>query len=182
MRPTKKQIDAMLGELLKTATYICQNHVKAMARNKKVIEEGADAEKDGYPTCSLPESEIHSGHTSDPTSDYVVRLAGGEDDSRDRWKAPKDPIGDTLEAMNGAVVRALKQLRLADGYLRDALPTKIPDPVREECKKCWMSKNVATNYGENPKGWVVGESMCASCSRRSKRRGMSIRTRTAAHA
>lgn len=128
--------------------------------------------KDAYPGRSMPESDISSGRTSDPTADYVAGLAGGtydeytEETTADTWQPPKDPIKQKIRGMEREVKDARARLETALDYLQQATPTRIPEVVREVCATCGASKAVATKYGKKPKEWVKSEGRCATCSRR----------------
>lgn len=126
------------------------------------------AVKDGYPTRSMPESDIASGRMGDPTAEYVIGLAGGrKPDDRDTWTGPKDPIGNAVRGMEREVTDARNRLRTAVSKLKDALPAKtVPDPIREQCVSCGVLKAIVTKHGKKPKEWVVADARCRACSTR----------------
>ena len=169
--PTDRDFTDMLDELQELLDFLRKNHTVARARAKLAV-------RDGYPTRSMPESDIAGGRTGDPTADYVISMAGGRVDendmaeSDDTWRGPFDPIGNAVRNVNRETTDARNRLRSAAGSLRSALPpTNVPDPVREQCITCGMSKAVATKNGQNPKGWVVSEGRDKSCSDRVRRHG-----------
>lgn len=156
-----------LDEMDALLDFLFEHHQEARSRSKLSV-------KDGYPTQSMPESDIPGGRMGDPTADYVIGIAGGrvnEDGSttKDHWKPPSDPIKTHVTRMSTELLDARNRLRGAESACRSALPSTIPDPVREQCIKCFMSKAVATKRGKQPKGWVPSTSMCASCHRRTER-------------
>lgn len=63
-------------------------------------------------------------------------------------------------------LEAVERLRRAFGEFMAAVPGRIPDPQREQCASCFISKDVATKYGQRPGGWVVSEGKCESCVKR----------------
>ena len=169
--PTDRDFSDMLDEMQGLLDYLRKGHSIARARAKLPV-------KDGYPTRSMPESDITAGRTGDPTADYVVALAGGRVDENDMaegddtWRGPYDPVGNAVRNLNRETTDARNRLRSAAGSLRSALPqSNVPDPVREQCVTCGMSKAIATKNGENPKGWVVSEGRDKACSDRLKRHG-----------
>lgn len=58
---------------------------------------------------------------------------------------------------------ALNRLRGAQRAMNEALPRQIPDPPREVCTHCGMSKWIATEHGEKPKRWRTARAACSSC-------------------
>lgn len=171
--PTDRDFVSMLDEIEDLLKFIRQHAAAARGRAKAAV-------KDGYPTRSMPESDIAGGRTGDPTADFVVALAGGrvdEDDEAlgpDTWRGPFDPIGNAVRNLDREVLDARNRLRGAASSLRQAMPARIPDPVREECVSCGVSKAVATKHGSSPKGWVVGEGRCSPCSARLRRHGTPV--------
>lgn len=168
-RTTDVDFEAMLDEIQDLVSYLRKNHRAARARAKMPV-------RDGYPTRSMPDSSIAAGRFGDPTGDFVTSLAGGKVDDEgmavddDSWRGPHDPIGALVRNMNREVEDARNRLRGAGGALRSALPpSNLPDPAREQCVSCGTSKDVATEHGRKPRGWVASEARCESCSRRVKR-------------
>lgn len=66
-------------------------------------------------------------------------------------------------------LRGRDRLRTSASEMRKAIPRTIPDPPREQCVDCGISKSLATNFGHRPQGWLVSEARCDACSRRHRR-------------
>lgn len=134
-----------------------------------------DSVRDGYPTRSMPESDITSGRAGDPTADYVIANAGGRmvdgENTRDTWPGPRDPIGQKVRRMESEVLDARNRLRSAVSALRETLPAVVADPMREECITCGVAKVIATKHGKKPKEWVAADSRCRTCSKRLREYG-----------
>jgi hypothetical protein len=175
--PTDQDFNAMLDEMTELLWFLRKNHSAARARAKLPV-------RDGYPTRSMPESDIAGGRTADPTADYVASLAGGKYDSStemavsdDHWKDPADPIANHIRNMNREAFDARNRLRSASASLRSAMPQLIKvDQPREQCVSCGVPKSIATQHGKNPRGWVEVEARCDGCSRRLKRNAKSTAT------
>jgi hypothetical protein len=152
----------MLDEMDDLLTFLRKNHSVARARAKLPV-------KDGYPTRSMPESDIAGGRTGDPTADYVVSLAGGKLDNQgmalddDSWKGPHDPIGAFVSNMNREAMDARNRLRSSAGACRKALPLPVQDPAREQCVTCGVTKSIAGK-------WIPSTAQCGNCYERSRRR------------
>jgi hypothetical protein len=113
---------------------------------------------DGYPSRSMPESDIHGTRVSDPVLDLIVAIEEGR---------VTDPIGAAVRRMERELEDARQRLKGAVAALQLAMPVRIPDAVAEVCVECGVNRRVA-------RGWVAGEARCGACSRRLRRHAKAV--------
>lgn len=141
-----------------------EDHVAFLRKHGPTVRARAKGERSPYRSRSMPDGGS-GGSKSDPTADYVVRLAGGQDDDdRDNWRGGHDEVGNNARNMWREATDARNRLRGSTAAARRALPVTIPDVPREVCVSCGVPKHIAGR-------WVVAEGRCGSCSTRIKRNG-----------
>ncbi len=170
-RTSDRDIEDWLAEIESLTAYVGEHFKAARARARLAI-------RDGYPARSMPESSVAGGRMSDPTADFVTSKAGGKMDENDPDMAVSDDEwreqGDVIQAKVSQMIRELEdgrnRIRGAAASLRGALPhDKIPDPVMDQCRICFVAKSTVTKHGEKPKLFINDRMLCASCSRREDR-------------
>ena len=141
MRPTDIQWKSLIAE----GTAL----VEMLEKHGAEIRRRADgAFADGYPTGSDSKGG-GSGGTSDPTGTFVMTKMDGT-------FAKRDTVKTLAKRMEREYAGAIFKLRDSVSALRQAMPERIPDPIREVCVTCEVSKKVAPR-------WHASTAQCHAC-------------------
>lgn len=153
MRPTHDQWKSLIAEANSLIATIEKSGAEVIRRS-----EGRFA--DGYPTGSDGKGG-GSGGTADPVGSYVMAKIDGAFDRGDTIKT-------LAKRMERDFAKSVLMLRDSVSALRQAMPERIPDPVREVCVTCEASKKVVAK-------WHGSTSQCDACFQRHARQKEALR-------